>query len=310
MSLEMSPTETASLVQLQQTPIDTVLNIIDDGLVQLPSYRELYYRWERQQWQTQEIDFLPDLIQWEQMDEEEQEEFVYVVSSFFQGEASVADGLAPYVSAMPREEQRYFLTTQLVDEARHTIFFSRFVNEVMGVDEGELSATLALAQEFMSEPARYILIDSLNEVADRLRREPGNMPLLVEAVALYHIIIEGTIALAGQRSMLERCRKENLFPGFRGGFTAVARDESRHVIFGVKFLRDMLHEERSHARTLQAAIEKYAPAALASLAPAEAAIPAMLARGEDPWQSQRYGQDSLRKKLRVIGLNMALPDLP
>src|SRR6185437_8074612 len=125
--LETSPTETASLAQLQQTPIDTVLNIIDDGLVQLPSYRELYYRWERQQWQTQEIDFLPDLIQWEQMDEEEQEEFVYVISSFFQGEASVADGLAPYVLAMPREEQRYFVTTQLVDEARHTIFFARFV---------------------------------------------------------------------------------------------------------------------------------------------------------------------------------------
>src|SRR6185437_5989033 len=162
----------------------------------------------------------------------------------------------------------------------------------------------------MGPQMKYILIEALYGIADRIRQQPDNLAYLVEGMVLYHVIIEGTMALAGQRSILELYRQYNLFPAFRGGFTAVARDESRHVIFGVKFLRDMLHEDRSHARTLQAAIEKYAPAALASLAPAEAAIPAMLERGEDPWQSQRYGQDSLRKKLRVIGLNMALPDLP
>lgn len=43
MSIEM-PLESASLAQLQQTPIDNVLNIIDEGLVHLPSYRELFYR--------------------------------------------------------------------------------------------------------------------------------------------------------------------------------------------------------------------------------------------------------------------------
>ena len=46
MSIEL-PLENAPLTQLQQTPIDNVLNIIDQGLVHLPSYRELFYRWER-----------------------------------------------------------------------------------------------------------------------------------------------------------------------------------------------------------------------------------------------------------------------
>src|SRR5438034_3841308 len=44
-----TPLESATLKQLQQTPIDNVLHIIDEGLVHLPTYRELYYRWERQQ---------------------------------------------------------------------------------------------------------------------------------------------------------------------------------------------------------------------------------------------------------------------
>ena len=59
MSIDM-PIENASLTQLQQTPIDSVMNIIDEGLVHLPTYRELYYRWERQQWKAQDIDFASD----------------------------------------------------------------------------------------------------------------------------------------------------------------------------------------------------------------------------------------------------------
>ncbi len=309
MSIEIS-TEQASLAQLQHTPIDSVLSIIDRGLVHLPSYRELYYRWERQQWSAHDIDFIPDCIQWEQLLEEEQEDYLYGLAGFFQGEASVADALAPYVIAMPDEEMRIYVTTQLVDEARHTVFFARFFNEVIGIDEGKLEETLAVARLFMNRHMKYILVEALMEIADRLRREPRKQGYLVEGVTLYHVIIEGTMALAGQRSLLELYRQDNLFPGFRGGFTAVARDESRHVVFGVKFLRDMIQQDRTHAKTVCATIERYAPLALTALMPSEEAIPSMLAMQLDPWTTPRYAQESLRKKLKVIGLNMELSFLP
>ena len=38
---------------------------------------------------------------------------------FFWGEDAVADNLSPFIDAAPREEQKYFLATQQVDEARH-----------------------------------------------------------------------------------------------------------------------------------------------------------------------------------------------
>ena len=128
MAIEVSA-EHASLAQLQHTPIDNVLHIIDRGLVHLPSYRELYYRWEHQQWSTHDIDFIPDRVQWEQLLEEEQEDYLYGLAGFFQGEVSVAEALASYVIAMPDEEMRIYLTTQLVDEARHTVFFARFLTK-------------------------------------------------------------------------------------------------------------------------------------------------------------------------------------
>ena len=309
MSTEIAP-EHASPIQLQRTSIDTVLSSIDQGLVHLPAYRELYYRWERQQWQVQEIDFISDRIQWEDLSEEEQEDHLYSMASFFQGEASVADALAPYVIAMPDEEMRLFATTQLVDEARHTIFFARFFEEVMGIDEGSLEETLALAREWMNPSMKHILVDSLIDIADRLRKEPHNLARLVEGVSLYHVVIEGTMALAGQRNLLERYRRENLFPGFRGGFTAVARDESRHVIFGVKFLRDMIQQNPAYVDVIRAAIQSYAPVAIKGLTPPDEAHPQMLAVGEDPWLVPRYGVDSLRKKLKVIGVEMELPSIP
>src|SRR5215472_6524290 len=308
MSTEMS-LETASLAQLQQTPIDNVLQIIDEGLVHLPTYRELYYRWERQQWRAQDIDFRGDRMQWEGMSQNEQRMRLYGLSAFFQGEACVTDTLAPYVLAMPDEEMRIFLTTQLVDEARHTVFFARFFKEVLGVDKEKMEDMLAVARGYMNPHLQYILIDALAEVAEHIRQEPRNLAHLVEGITLYHVIVEGTMALAGQRGILEFYRINGLFPAFRGGFTAVARDESRHVVFGVKFLRDMIQQDASNARIVHDTIDKYAPIAFEAIAPAPEQMQTILAMGQDPWVTPRYAQESLGKKLKVMGLSMKLPPL-
>jgi ribonucleoside-diphosphate reductase beta chain len=309
MSIEM-PLENASLTQLQQTPIDSVLHIIDEGLVHLPTYRELYYRWERQQWRAQDINFTDDREQWAGMSQDEREMRIYGLSAFFQGEACVTDTLSPYVFAMPDEETRIFLTTQLVDEARHTVFFARFFHEVMGVEKPKMEDMLAFARQYMNSQLKYILIESLSEVADRIRQEPGNLAYLIEGITLYHVVVEGTMALAGQRGILEAYRQFNLFPAFRGGFTAVARDESRHVVFGVKFLRDMIQQDKANARVVHDAIKKYAQTAIEAITPGPEQVANILAAGQDPWVTPRYAQDSLRKKLKVIGLEMNVPSVP
>lgn len=300
----------ASLAQLQNAPIDIVLNSIDHVPASLPSYRELYYRWERQQWQTQEIDLVPDRIQWEDLAEEEQEGYIVGASAFFQGEASVTNALGTYILAAPNEEIRIFLTTQQVDEARHTILFDRFFCEVLGIDQGSITESLAFTRQYLNKPMQDILIDELEEISERLGRDPYRRETLVEAVSLYHIIVEGTLGLAGERSLLEEYRREQLFPGFRAGLTAVVRDESRHVIFGLKFLRDMLTEHEAYKHIIEQTLMRLAPVALAALTPSQEMCAWKLSTKEDPWITPRYGRESLRKKLKLMGLQFELPSVP
>jgi ribonucleotide reductase beta subunit family protein with ferritin-like domain len=304
------PLEQASLLQLQETPIDNVLRVIDEELVHLPSYHELYHRWERQQWKISEIDFEVDHLQWAAMPDDERMVYINSLSGFLQSEASVTDALSPYIIAMPTEEMRLFLITQQADEARHTLFFARFFKEVLGIDRGNLEDTLAELRQYINSPMKYLLIEVLEDVSLRLRQDPTNLVTLVEAVTLYHVIGEGAMALAGLRAAIESFRLINLFPGFRGGCTAIARDESRHVLFGVKFLRDMIQRDHTYARVVQATIEKYATAGVQATMPTNLMMTYFQSHNYDPWLPARYAQGSLRKKLKVIGLNMDLPEIP
>ncbi len=105
--------------------------------VKLLDYQELYLLWERQQWQTQELDFSRDREDWhERIDDEERFQRMYGLSSFFIGEQKVAEELGPIMRAAPTEDQRIFLCTQIADEARHVRFFERFYREV-GVLESD-----------------------------------------------------------------------------------------------------------------------------------------------------------------------------
>src|ERR1700710_2868390 len=107
------------------------------------SYEDLYARWERGNWQATAIDFTQDAIDWrEKLTEEQRTSALWLYTLFFHGEDSVADNLSPYIDAAPGEEQAYFLTTQQVDEARHAVFFHRFMQEVVGVGDGSTGAAL------------------------------------------------------------------------------------------------------------------------------------------------------------------------
>ena len=109
------------------------------------TYRDLYERWEAGNWSASKLDFTQDHHDWWQVfTERERNAAIWNYSLFHYGEDSVADNLSPYIDAAPHPEQQYFLTTQQVDEARHAVFFARFMTEVAerGHDvESSLAAT-------------------------------------------------------------------------------------------------------------------------------------------------------------------------
>ncbi len=295
--------EKASLQELGELGGDSIIvGEIDDKLVNLPSYQDLYHRWERQQWNTQDLDFNVDRQQWSEVLEENRPIWISGFVVFFQGEVSVTNTLIPYVAAMPTEEQRIFLTTQLVDEARHATFFGKFFREALLIDGPDIESILTQIRPLLQPAPREILLEGLGEIAQKIHDEPKNMQYLVEGVTLYHIIAEGTLALAGQRNMLNRNKRMGFYPGFQQGFTAIARDESRHVLFGVKFLRDMVQQDPAYAEVVRRTIERWMPQMRETMYLTELQRAALISFGEDPDDVINFGMNSLRKKLKVIGV--------
>src|SRR5881398_374681 len=133
------------------------------------SYQDLYRRWENGNWKSTELDFSQDYKDWhETFSDLERSAALWNYSMFFHGEDSVTDNLSPYIDAAPREEQKYFLATQQVDEARHSVFFGRFMKEVVGSGE-TIGETLASTLPELNWGYRGVF-GRLDRMADELRR--------------------------------------------------------------------------------------------------------------------------------------------
>ncbi|HMD51116.1 MAG TPA: ribonucleotide-diphosphate reductase subunit beta, partial [Solirubrobacteraceae bacterium] len=206
------------------------------------SYEDLYARWERGNWSATEIDFTEDARQWrEDFTEFERQAAIWNYCLFFWGEDAVADNLSPYIDAAPLEEQKYFLTTQQVDEARHAVFFKRFMQEVCGIGDGSMASGLRTIKPQLTPGFRKIF-DRLDVMADELRADRSRANLAA-AVTLYHVVIEASLAQPGQHFICGYLERRNQLPGFRHGMQKIAADEQRHIGFGVKLLADLRRED-------------------------------------------------------------------
>ena len=276
----------------------------DRGEAQLLSYRELYLLWERQQWSTQELDFTQDHTDWhERIDPEERFQRMYGLSAFFIGEQKVADELGPIMRACPTEEQRIFLCTQIADEARHVRFFDRFYGEV-GVLDGadDLASRLRDTEQHLNESFGRLFDGELKRRVDTLAADPSDTETLVEAVTLYHMIIEGALALTGQHFIIDYNTEQGTLPAFVEGFEKVARDEHRHIAFGVRFLTEMANEDDRYRDAIERTLAETLPIADGVLEPPWAE--------EDDWElfgvsrdeTHAFAAQCLTRRLKVIGI--------
>ena len=223
----------------------------DIGKPEAISYEKLYRRWEENPWSATGIDFTVDKEHWQtKLDDTQREAALWNYALFLVGEEAVARTLTPLLDAAPEHAQQIFLTTQIVDEARHHVFFDRFMREVAGQGT-DTKSTLQAMDRHLTWGFKQVF-GELDRVTDALRRKPKDRALLAQSVALYHVIVEGVLAIPGQHFIQRYVEKLDILPGFSEGITNVSRDESRHVAFGVKFLGELV---RSSEECRAAAIE-------------------------------------------------------
>jgi ribonucleoside-diphosphate reductase beta chain len=295
-------------VDFQATSDPALMEAADRGEAKLLGYRELYELWERQQWRTQDLDFSQDRRDWhERFDAEERFARMYGLSSFFIGEQRVAAELGPMMRAAPTEEMRIFLCTQIADEARHVAFFDRFYSEVGVLESDNLEERLAETSQHLNENFGVLFDELLKRRVDRLAVEPEDLEALVEAVTIYHMIIEGMLALTGQHFIIDYNEREGTLPGFVEGFTNVARDEHRHVAFGARFLREMSNADPRYAAAVQRTLAEVAPAAEGVLRPpwVDPADEDVVIFGTSVRETRAFALKALERRLKVIGLQAA-----
>jgi putative sterol carrier protein len=278
-------------------------------MLQRVSYDDLYRRWEKGNWSATEIDFAEDRRQWsEDFGDLERRAALWNYAMFFHGEDSVTDNLSPFIDAAPREEQKYFLATQQADEARHAVFFGRFMREV--VENGDsIASSLEATRPALTWGFRKVFV-RLDAMADELRRDRSR-PKLAQAITLYHVVIEASLAQPGQHFIESYLEERAALPGFRAGMANVSRDEQRHIGFGVKLLSDLVAEEPECREAVAELLREVLPYAAAVFVP--------------PGWDRRYsevfgftieeifaeGMRSLETKMRTAGMPLEqMPAMP
>jgi hypothetical protein len=271
------------------------------------SYTDLYARWEKGNWRATEIDFTEDRRQWhEEMTEFERRAALWNYALFFWGEDAVTDGLSPYIDAAPTEEQKYFLATQQVDEARHAVFFNRFMHEVCDLGDGTVGSGLEAIRPQLTWGFRQVFA-RLDRMADELRADPS-LPRLAAAITLYHVVIEATLAQPGQHFITSYLHDRDLLPGFREGMDRIAQDEQRHIAFGVKLLSDVAAGDPECRRAVANLLREVLPWTASVLVPPGWNLDYTRVFGFELEDIAREGADSLETKLRSAGL--PIEDLP
>jgi ribonucleoside-diphosphate reductase beta chain len=298
-----SVTQRTEREDFQATSDPGLLESADRGEVNLLSYEQLYDLWERQQWATQDIDFTQDRIDWhERIPEAERYQRMYGLSSFFIGEQKVAEELGPMMRAAPTEEMRIFLCTQIADEARHVRFFNRFYDEVGILEADTLQGRLEETSEHVNPEFHQLFDEMLKDRVDRLARHPEDLEALVEAVTLYHMVIEGMLALTGQHFILQYNEEVGTLPGFVEGFNKIARDEHRHVAFGARFLHEMAAADARYGDAITRTLAEVAPIADGVLQPKWYVEGETEVLGASMEETRAFAMKALERRLKVIGL--------
>lgn len=271
--------------------------------IKLMTPQQLYELWERQQWLSQEIDFSKDKQDWEKLSDEEKDQAIWGLSSFFVGEERVTTEFSGIVMAADDREEESYLTTQQVDEARHMQFFDRFYKEVVGLDQPDIEARLQRVREELNDAFGVLFDQALVDAGRRLIADPKDLDAKVDFVTTYHMVIEGTLALTGQNYLTDYFEREGILPGFVEGFQNVARDEHRHVAYGTWFLQRTAGEDERLAERMRSTLHELLPVAAGVLVP----------KGQDPneeWELFGYTSvevnefafKSLSRRLKAIGV--------
>jgi ribonucleoside-diphosphate reductase beta chain len=185
-------------------------------------------------WNPSDLDLRRDRADWLALSDPERDLLLRLTALFQAGEEAVTLDLLPLIGVIAREgriEEELFLTTFLFEEAKHTDFFRRFLDEVAD-EHGDLS-------RYHTPHYRMLIHEALPAALGRLNVDESPQAL-AEAALTYNMIVEGVLAETGYHAYFTVLDRHDILPGTRAGVRLLKQDESRHIAYGVFLLARLM----------------------------------------------------------------------
>lgn len=195
-------------------------------------------------WDPRDINLTQDREDWIHLSEQSKERLLRHILNFQVGEEAVTLDLLPLVMTVAREgrlEEEMFLTTFLWEEAKHTEFFRRILDEVVQ-EPGDLHHLRPINPQ--ASNGRDLFGDVLPREMNMLLTDPSPSNQL-RASILYNMIIEGVLAETGYYDFFKLLDETGSMPGLKQGLRLIQRDESRHIAYGVFLISRLVVQDKN-----------------------------------------------------------------
>jgi ribonucleoside-diphosphate reductase beta chain len=269
--------------------------------IQLNDPQTLYRRWEDSQWSPFDVDLSADVEQWPALDPAIREIIYFALSSLMVAEERITTKFSGLVAAHGSEEEATFLATQQVDEARHMQFYARFRDKVIGEPQA-IAAHVERAREQVSDSFRELFDGELVRLHDELVANPADLAAKVRFVTLYHLVLESTLGLTTFKFVTDYLSAEGLLLGFVEGYSKIHHDETRHIGYGVWFLRETVRDHPDQADSVRETLRRVLPAVAESLKPPGGGGGSGELLGVTEDEIRQFALDGMNRRLEIIGV--------
>jgi ribonucleoside-diphosphate reductase beta chain len=239
-------------------------------MIEGPVYRK-YQKAMRKFWSVEDLDFTQDALDWGAIDDDQKRGLLGVTVRFLAGEQNVTNELVPMLAAaqaLRRFDWTVYLSTFLMEEAKHAEFFMRWHKEVVGVLEPEEVAQHFLVRGKTIDPSgRFEVRDVLHEALPYYGRRLLESTLegteaeieraFVAFSAAYNAFVEGVLTMPSYEIVIDTTTSWDAFPTLRQGFRLILMDEGRHITFGTYACKLLIEKDPSYEEEVHRVFDRY-----------------------------------------------------
>lgn len=222
-------------------------------------------------WDPRELDYEADARDWGRLSEAERTGLLRITVRFFAGEQAVTDELLPMLAAahaLGRYDWTMYLSTFLMEEAKHSQFFALWHDRVVGVLEPEeLEPYFVERGKTIDPTGRFELKEVLHEglpryggeLLDAVRdgEEAAIEAAFVRFATLYNGFAEGVLTMPSYEIVIDATDAVGGLAALRTGFRRILADEGRHITFGTAAIRTLIEKDPGYERHVHEVFDEF-----------------------------------------------------